>query len=111
MESKYSHDCDNPYRMLAVTITIRCTPTEVKRIMTDSNYIKQLIQSEVRDGIDISGKFCDCITTELIADRNKVIYRTALNTLGTFFFEQLDIPRLRSEIKKFHDEMGLTIEK
>ena len=111
MEDKYSHNYDNPYRMLATTITISCTPTEVKRIMSDNSYIKQLIQSEVRDGIDIAGKFCDCITTELISDRNKVIYRTALNELGTFFFKQLDIPRLRAEIRKFHEEMGLTIEK
>ena len=95
--------------MLAAVITITMNSTEIKRIMSDSSYIKQLIQAEVRDGIDISGKFCDCITTELIADRNKVIYRTALNDLGTFFFKQLDIPRLRNEIKKFHEEMGLSI--
>ena len=109
MEGKYLHNYDNPYRMLAAVITITMNSTEIKRIMSDSSYIKQLIQAEVRDGIDISGKFCDCITTELIADRNKVIYRTALNDLGTFFFKQLDIPRLRNEIKKFHEEMGLSI--
>lgn len=109
MEGKYLHNYDNPYRMLAAVITITSNATEIKRIMSDSSYIKQLIQAEVRDSIDISGKFCDCITTELIADRNKVIYRTALNDLGTFFFKQLDIPRLRNEIKKFHEEMGLSI--
>lgn len=109
MENKYLHNYDNPYRMLAATITITMPNSEIKRIMTDSSYIKQIVQAEVRDNIDISGKFCDCITTELIADRNKVIYRTALNELGTFFFKQLDIPRLRNEIKKFHDEMGLSI--
>lgn len=111
MEGKYSHDCDNPYRMLAATITITCTPAEVRRIMSDSSYIKQLVQAEVRDRIDISGKFCDCITTELIADRNKVVYRTALNELGTFFFKQLDVPRLRAEIKRFHQDIGLDLDR
>lgn len=110
-EKNYSHNYDNPYRMLAATITIACTPSEIKRILSDSSYIKQVIQAEVRDGIDISGKFCDCIITELIADRNKVLYRTALNELGTFFFKQLDIPRLRNEIRKFHEELGLTIDR
>jgi hypothetical protein len=77
--------------------------------MTDNSYIKQLVQAEVRDGMDIPGKFCDCIITELISDRNKVLYRTALNELGTFFFKQLDIPRLRAEIRKCHSEFGMDI--
>lgn len=110
MDKEYSHNYNNPYRLLAATISVRFTPTEIKRIMNDSSYIKKLVLAEVRDNIDLPGKFCDCVTTELVTDSKKVMYRTALNKLGMFFFEQLDIPRLRNEIRKYHEEMDLFLE-
>lgn len=110
MEKNYNHNYNNPYRLLAATISVRLSRSEVKRLMVDNNYIKKLVLSEVRDNIDIPGKFCDCVTTELITESQKVMYRTALNKLGMFFFEQLDIPRLREEIRKYHDEMGLQLD-
>lgn len=109
MDKNYTHNYNNPYRLLAATISTHSTQTEIQRIMTDDSFIKKLVLLEVRDNVDIPGKFCDCVTTELVTDSKKVMYRTALNKLGLFFFEQLDIPRLRREIQKFHDEMGLEI--
>ena len=109
MES-YNHNYNNPYRILAATISTHSTPIELKRIMTDTSYIKKLVLAEVRDNIDIPGKFCDCVTTELITDSEKVLYRTALNELGLFFFKKLDVPRLRAEIRKFHEEMEVPLE-
>lgn len=109
MES-YNHNYNNPYRILAATISTHSTPIEIKRIMTDTSYVKKIVLAEVRDSIDIPSKFCDCVITELITDSEKVSYRTALNELGLFFFKKLDIPRLRAEIRKFHEDMGLSLE-
>lgn len=110
MEKSYSHNYNNPYRILAASISVQYSPSEVKRFMSDSAFIKKVVLAEVRDSIDIPGKFCDCVITELVTDSKKVMYRTALNKLGMFFFEQLDIPRLREEIRKYHEEMGLKLD-
>lgn len=110
MEKSYNHNYNNPYRLLAASISVRFAPSEIKRLMSDNNYVKKLVLAEVRDNIDIPGKFCDCVITELVTDSKKVMYRTALNKLGLFFFEQLDIARLREEIRRYHEEMGLDLD-
>lgn len=107
MEESYKHEYDNPYRMLAASIAVRLNLEEAKRVMSDTDYLRQLIQQEVRENIDIPGMFTDCIITELISTKQKVKYRTALNELGLFFFKQLDIARLRKELKKFYSEFGI----
>lgn len=78
-------------------------------MMADKDYIRQIVQAEVRDNLDIPGIFSDCITTELISEKQKVLYRDALNQLGLFFYNQLDIPRLRSEIRQFYEECGIEL--
>jgi len=110
MEEKYLHNYDNPYRMLAASIAIRLSTPDAKRILKDSSYVKQLVLAEVRDNIDIPGMFADCVTTELLSESQKVLYRTALNELGLFFYKQLDLPRLRSEIRKFYEELGISLD-
>lgn len=106
---EYKNEYDNPYRILASGIAIKYNINLVKRMLIDKDYIRQIIQAEVRDGIDIPGMFADCIITELISEKQKVLYRNALNELGLFFYEQLDIPRLRSEIRRFYEEFGIDI--
>lgn len=109
MEKKYKNRYDDPYRMLAASIAVRVSIASAKRLMSDKEFIKQTIQAEVREGTDIIGPFSDCITAELISNSKRVVYRDALNELGRFFFEQLDIPRFRKELQGFYREFGIEL--
>ena len=105
----YKNDCDNPYKFLASGIAIKYNINLVKRMLVDKDYIRQIVQAEVRDNIDIPGMFTDCVVTELISEKQKVLYRDALNQLGLFFFHQLDVARLREELRNFYDEFGIEL--
>lgn len=105
----YKNECDDPYKFLASGIAIKYNANLVKRMLADKDYIRQIIQAEVRENIDIPGLFTDCITTELISEKQRVLYRDALNELGLFFFRQLDIDRFRSELKKFYEEFKIDL--
>lgn len=109
MEGKYKNDYDDPYRILVSNIAVMFNAENARRMMVDKDYIRQVVQAEVRDNIDIPGVFTDCVTTELISEKQKVLYRDALNELGTFFFQQLDIDRLRRELNRFYSEMGIEL--
>lgn len=109
MEDKYKNDYDNPYRMLVTNIAIDFNIENVRRMLNDKDYIRQIVQAEVRDNMDIPGPFSDCVTTELISEKQRVLYRDALNQLGLFFFNQLDIKRFRDELRKFYNECGIEL--
>lgn len=100
---------DDPYRVLAAHIVSIYTPYSIKRILTSSSYIKSLIVSEAKL-MDISGAFLDCIDQEIISNdriRNKNAH---LRRLGEFYYDELDIKRLRDEIRRFVIDMGIDIE-
>lgn len=109
MEEKYRNDCDDPYKILASNIAAKYSIANIQRMLSERDYIRQLIQSEVRDNIDVPGIFCDCVTTELISEKQKVLYREALNQMGFFFYEQLDVNRLRNELRNFFNECGIEL--
>ncbi len=105
----YKNECDDPYKILAANIAAKFSLASVKRMLSEKDFIRQIIQAEVRDNADAPGIFCDCVTTELISEKQKVLYREALNNLGLFFFQQLDIDRLRKEIRQFFSECEIDI--
>lgn len=109
MDKDYRYEFDNPYRMLAAGIATKMSVNDAKRIIADRDFIRQLVQAEVRENMDVPGIFTDCIATELISERKKVLYRDALNKLGLFFYEQLDIPRMREELRRFYKEFGIEL--
>lgn len=109
MMKDYKNDCDDPYKILAANIAAKFSLANVQRMLSERDYIRQLIQAEVRDNADAPGIFCDCVTTELISEKQKVLYREALNTLGLFFYNQLNIDRLRSELRKFFDDCNIDL--
>lgn len=60
--------------------------------------------------MDISGAFLDCIDQEIISNdrvRNKNVY---LKKLGEFYYSELDLERLRKEIRKFASEVGVEVD-
>lgn len=100
---------DDPYRVLAAHIVSYWPPSTVKRVMVNNSFVKSIITNEARQ-MDISGAFLDCIDQEVISNdhlRQKNVY---LKKLGEFYFSELDLPRLRSQIRRFADELGVKID-
>lgn len=100
---------DNPYRVLATHIVSVFPVVTIKRILENSSYVKSLIVHEAKQ-MDIGGAFLDCIDQEIIANdmiRKKNIY---LKKLGEFYFSELDLERLRKEIRRFANELGVNLD-
>lgn len=100
---------DDPYRVLAAHLVSLYTPRTLQRVLTNSSFVKAVVVKEARQ-LDIGGIFLDCIDQEII-DNDKLRQKNArLKTLGEFYYSQLDLPRLRSEIRKFADELGVSLD-
>lgn len=100
---------DDPYRVLATHLVSIYSPRTLQRILSSSSFVKAVVIKEARQ-LDIGGIFLDCIDQEII-DNDKLRQKNArLKTLGEFYYSQLDLPRLRSEIRKFADELGVKLD-
>lgn len=100
---------DDPYRVLAAHLVSLYTPRTLQRVLTNSSFVKAVVVKEARQ-LDIGGIFLDCIDQEII-DNDKLRQKNArLKTLGEFYYSQLDLPRLRSEIRKFANELGVKLD-
>lgn len=100
---------DDPYRVLAAHLVSLYSPRTLQRILSSSSFVKAVVVKEARQ-LDIGGIFLDCIDQEII-DNDKLRQKNArLKVLGEFYYSQLDLPRLRSEIRKFADELGVKLD-
>lgn len=100
---------DDPYRVLAAHIVSVFSVPNIKRVLSNQSYIKSLITHEAKT-MDVSGAFIDCIDQEIIANdmiRKKNVY---MKKLGEFYFSELDIDRLRREIRRFADELNVSLD-
>ena len=100
---------DDPYRVLAARIVSVFSVPNIKRILTNQAYIRSLIVHEAKT-MDVAGAFIDCVDQEIIANdmvRKKNVY---MKKLGEFYFSELDIERLRSEIRRFANELGVELD-
>lgn len=76
--------------------------------MTNSSFVKSIVVKEAKQ-MDIGGAFLDCIDQEIISNdrlRQKNVY---LKQLGEFYYSELNLLRLRREIKRFAIELNVKI--
>lgn len=106
---EYKKEYDDPYRVLATYLVSVCTPRALYRIMNETAFIKALILKEAKQ-LDMGGCFLDCIDQELITNGQLRKKNYHMKKLGEFYFGELDIPRLRKEVKRFADELNIVIE-
>lgn len=105
-EERYIMESDDPYKVLAWLLVANSTPAETLRMLEDNEYVANLVRKETRLA-DIGGWFLDCIIEDILAKKNRMQYMHELDKLGKYFFSQLDLARLRSEIKLALYEAGL----
>lgn len=99
---------DDPYRVLAAYIVAEWKPIAVKRLMTNNSFVRSVINYQART-LDIGGIFLDCIDQEVIANDHLRQKNACLKKLGEFYYSELDLPRLRKEVQRFADELGVDI--
>lgn len=99
---------DDPYRILAAHIVSVYSPRMVKKIMSSSSYIKSVVLQEAKQ-MDISGAFLDCIDQEVVANDHLRKKNAYLKKLGEFYFSELNVLRLRLEIKRFAEELNVKL--
>lgn len=100
---------DDPYRVLAAHIVSVFSVANIKRVLTNAAYIKSLIVYEAKT-MDVRGPFLDCIDQEIISNdmiRKKNVY---LKKLGEFYYSELDIERLRKEVRRFAEELKIKLD-
>lgn len=100
---------DDPYRVLAAHIVSVFSAPNIRRVLTNQSYIKSLVIHEAKT-MDVAGAFIDCVDQEILSNdmvRKKNIY---MKQLGEFYFSELDVERLRKEIRRFAEELGVNLD-
>lgn len=100
---------DNAYAVLAWHLVSVLSVKSIKEVLTNDSFVKAMVIDEAKQ-LDICGKFLDCIDEDIqkkwhLRGKNK-----ALKALGEFYFSELDLPRLKEEVKKFAEEMGINLD-
>ena len=99
---------DDPYRVLAAHLVSVYPPKTLARILTNSSFVKSIIVKEAKQ-MDISGAFLDCIDQEVISNDHLRQKNAYLKKLGEFYFSELNVLRLRIEIKRFAEELNVKL--
>ena len=101
--------CDDPYKMLAINLVASCSDSELYRILHDVKTIKKHVVREVNEA-DFYGPFLDCIMVDIIHRNERRKIGSTLTETAAFFFNRLDVERLRKEIRAYCDEFGRDVE-
>ena len=103
----YKHQSDDPYKLLAYKIMVEYNIPTVKRILRDNKFVRRAIIREVRSQ-DFNGDFLDCLFVAIFEDKRRMDLMRQLNSLGLFLYKELDLSRLRREIRTAFEEMGMS---
>ena len=100
---------DDPYKMLALTLVADCSDAELANILHSAKAVKRYITREVYNA-DFYGPFLDCIMVGVVkANERRKIGSTMTDTVN-FFYNRLDMPRLRQEIRQYCEQLNRDIE-
>lgn len=103
---KYKNGYDDPYRVLAFSIVMTYPPEIVRRIMWDTKFLRREITREVR-GQDFRGFFVDCLFVSICEEKRRMELMRQLDKLSSFLYKQLDLDRMRAEIRGAYCRLGL----
>ena len=88
---------DDPYVLLAYRIVAYNIVPEICRVLVDDEYVKKIVLKETR-GQDFVGPFLDVVIQGILDGKRRMELMHKLDELGEYFWENLDLPRLRGEI-------------
>jgi len=102
----YKLKADDPYKVLAFSIVVHYPPETVKRLLRDTKFLRREITREVR-GQDFRGYFMDCLFVSICESKRRMELMRALDALSRYLYSELDLERMRSEIKQAYEALGL----
>ena len=98
---------DDPYVMSAYSLVANHNYGDLKRILTEDDFVKKIVSKELRL-TDFRGTLIDAIVQELLEDKRRMDVMRALDEFSSFFYDNLDLLRLRKEVWKAICRLGLT---
>lgn len=103
--SPYAVEGDDPYKVLAYNLIVDYDLPAVRRMLHDNKYIKRVIIREIR-GQDYKGAFVDCLFVSIMESKKRMELMHQFDALGVFFYRNLELPRLRQEIRSAFERLG-----
>lgn len=100
METNYRYDFDDPYILMAHGVITVYPIADVKRMLIDDDFVRRSILKETRLQ-DFSGVFVDGIVQSILDDKHRMEFMHELDRLAEYFWQNLDVERLRREIIKY----------
>ena len=88
---------DDPYVLLAYRIVAYNIVPEICRVLVDDEYVKKIVLKETRSQ-DFIGPFLDVIIQGILDSKRRMELMHELDALGEYFWNNLDLDRLRREI-------------
>lgn len=101
--TRYKQIYDDPYIMCACSLIAHNNPADIRRIMVDDDFIRRMILKETR-ATDFRGAFLDAIIQTVLEDKRRMEMMAELDKLSLYFYQNLDIHRLR-EVIEFVDSL------
>ena len=98
-------DYDDPYVMCVWALLTRHTMPEMKRMLTDDEYLANLVLKETRL-TDFGGPFLDAIVETILTDKRRMEMMRELDKLSKYFYQNLDKERLRNNIRILAEYYG-----
>lgn len=100
---------DNAYAILAYQLVAYNTIPVICRILKDDDFVKKMLIKEVRYQ-DLAGPFLDPIIEDILYSKRRMEMMKELDKLADFFWDNLNLNRLRKEIKSCCDKCGILSE-
>lgn len=103
MEIEYRYVYDDPYVLMAHSVLSFYDTADIKRMLIDDDFVRRLVLKETRLQ-DFAGVFVDGIVQSILDDKRRMEFMHELDKLAAYFWANLDIDRLRSEIIKYGEK-------
>lgn len=99
---------DDPYIMLAYRLLADLNIGDIRRIFTDEEFIQKMIIKETRN-LDFCGPFLDTIVESILVDKRRMEMCMELDKLSAYFYQNLDLERLRRELTTLINKYGIPV--
>lgn len=99
---------DDPYIMLAYRLLADLNIGDIRRVFTDEEFVQKMIIKETRN-LDFCGPFLDTIVESILVDRRRMEMCRELDKLSAYFYDNLDLDRLRRELAKLVERYNIPL--
>lgn len=101
----YQREYDDPYKLLADNLATSYGVLEIALMLKDNECLKRKVYREIRN-LDYAGPFLDCVITDLYSQKRRMEFMRALDCIGLYVFNNLNLKRLREELYSSALELG-----